>query len=488
MRFTGQAMQNHALPPAAPDELRPLREVFDGAGYTDRGLLEVFGPIDLPTRAGRDLAHFLHLTRQGHPLDTLIRLFLLGERAPIEAARAALDPVSLESCAGWGLLRLEDGAAAPLIRLLPFRDLLLAADQSEVLEEGGRPDQVMGITASSIALANFTVRRPARLTLDLGAGCGIQAFLAAAHSAEVIATDSCPRAVSFARFNAALNNRPNIRFLEGDLFEPVRGREFDLIVCNPPFAISPSRRYIYRDGGLGADLFSRNLVRQAPEFLAEGGYCQVICDWAQHAGEDWKERLAGWVEGTGCDAWIMRTETHTAAGYAHVWVRDTELGDPDLSNRLYREWVAYFEREGIESIGTGLIVLRRTSGRANWVRMEEAPEGMAGACGGAIALGFELRDFLDAATDERLLDERLRISPEARLDQRSECAEGNWRVASSKMLLTGGLPYVGNIDRRLANVVARCDGRRPLRDLIIHLAVELGANPEKVIPDCLALV
>ena len=95
-------MQNDALAPATTEELRPLRELFDGAGYTDRSLLEVFGPIDLPTHAGRDLAHFLNLTRRGRPLDTLIRLFLLGEPAPIDAARAALEPVSPESCAGWG--------------------------------------------------------------------------------------------------------------------------------------------------------------------------------------------------------------------------------------------------------------------------------------------------------------------------------------------------------------------------------------------------
>ena len=54
--------------------------------------------------------------------------------------------------------------------------------------------------------------------LDLGAGCGIQALLAARHADRVVASDLNPRAVGIAAFNAALNEVA-VDCVEGDLFE-----------------------------------------------------------------------------------------------------------------------------------------------------------------------------------------------------------------------------------------------------------------------------
>jgi SAM-dependent methyltransferase len=72
--------------------------------------------------------------------------------------------------------------------------------------------------------------------LDLGTGCGILAIFAAARGYDVTAVDVEPRAVSCARANAILNKiEGRIRFLEGDLFAPVGGMAFDLVVFNLPF-------------------------------------------------------------------------------------------------------------------------------------------------------------------------------------------------------------------------------------------------------------
>lgn len=78
----------------------------------------------------------------------------------------------------------------------------------------------------------------ARRILDLGTGTGASALAAAAASpaAEVVAIDVDPRAVRCARANAvvnALERRVEVR--EGDLFAPVHGERFDLVVSNPPF-------------------------------------------------------------------------------------------------------------------------------------------------------------------------------------------------------------------------------------------------------------
>lgn len=471
-----------------PEELERLREACEQAGYTERGLVEMFGPTALPTRVGREAARYLHLTREGRKLDSLVRLFLLGLPVGREAAAGALGRELLEACGRWGLLEEAAEGVRGRVRLLPYRGLLLAADQAERAEIAGRADQVMGITASTAALADFTVRREAESTLDLGTGCGVQALLAAGHSGEVAATDSNPRALEFARLNAALNNRTNICFIEGDCFQPVEGRRFDLAVMNPPFALSPSVRYLYRDSGGRGDEFCRRLVRQAPEFLKEGGFFQITLDWAERAGEDWKRRLEGWFEGTGCDAWVLRLESERAASYAWMWIRDTEPAGPEEAGRLYEEWVAYFEREGIEAVSTGLLAMRRRTGGANWVRIEEAPEGMSGAVGEWVLQGFQLRDYLEEARDEDLLETRLRLAPGVRLDQESEAREGRWSPVASRIRLSVGLRWAGNLDWRLGGWLARLSGRRPLRELLVHLAVELGVEPERLIGQCLPLV
>ncbi|MGC8792157.1 MAG: methyltransferase [Bryobacteraceae bacterium] len=473
--------------PATPQELAPLSQLFREAGYTEEGLLALLGPVSLPQRLGRERAHLLYLTREGKRLDTLVRLFLLGFTTPREAAEAALGPELLESCGRWGLLEAHRETVAPRVRLAPFRGLLLAVDQPHDPEIEGRADQVMGITSSTVVLANFTVRRPVRRALDLGTGCGVQALLAAPHSEEVIATDCNPRALEFARFNAALNNCEKICLRQGDLFEPVRGARFDLIVMNPPFAISPGQRYLYRDSGEPGDRFCQRLVREAPAFLKEGGFLQMTLDWAERAGEDWRQRLAAWFEGSGCDAWVLRLQREPAPSYAWMWVRDTEPGGPQQAGRVYEEWVQYFEREHIEAVSTGLITMRRRSGR-NWTQIDEAPGEPDPHGGEWVALAFAQRDYLEGARDETLLAARLRVAADVRLVEEAEARQGRWQPAAARIRLARGIPWEGRVDARIKNLLARMDGRHVLRDLLVHLAVELGVAPDMLIPQALPLV
>src|SRR3972149_4533559 len=165
-----------------------------------------------------------------------------------------------------------------------------------------------------------------------------------------------------AAFNAKLSALSDVECLEGDLFEPVKGQTFDLIISHPPFGISPEMRYIYRDSGMEADQICRKIVHEAPGFLREGGYCQILCNWAEYPGQDWRERLAGWFDGTGCDVWVMRSETRNAATYASAWIRHTERQEPEQYAQRFEEWMNYYERQGIEAISAGLVPMRRRRG------------------------------------------------------------------------------------------------------------------------------
>jgi release factor glutamine methyltransferase len=72
--------------------------------------------------------------------------------------------------------------------------------------------------------------------LDMGTGSGVCAVFAARHARRVVAVDINPAAVRCAGINAQLNHlERRIEVRHGDLFAPVEGELFDLIVFNPPF-------------------------------------------------------------------------------------------------------------------------------------------------------------------------------------------------------------------------------------------------------------
>lgn len=74
-----------------------------------------------------------------------------------------------------------------------------------------------------------------RDVLDLGTGSGAVAIAAArAGAATVTAVDLSLRSVAAARVNAA-RHRVRVDVRNGDLFAPVAGRRFDLVVSNPPY-------------------------------------------------------------------------------------------------------------------------------------------------------------------------------------------------------------------------------------------------------------
>lgn len=70
--------------------------------------------------------------------------------------------------------------------------------------------------------------------LELGAGSGLIAFMAAAKGAVVKATDINSIAVEYLRKNSKRNNLA-INVIESDLFNSIPKQQFDIIAINPPY-------------------------------------------------------------------------------------------------------------------------------------------------------------------------------------------------------------------------------------------------------------
>lgn len=468
-----------------PDTACKVRQVLDRAGYAEPSILALLEISEMPSPRQRRQALPLYLwrSRRETTLETLVRLFLLNQPVPLEAARRALEPIPLADWADSGLLVLGLTEARAAVELFPYQGLVLAVDWADA----GTADPVMEVASTSQVLARLTVRRQVKQALDLGTGCGIQALLAARHSERVSATEVNPRAIDLARFNAQLNGLSNVEFVQGDWFGPVHGRRFDLIVCNPPFVIAPGEGDLHTHSRRPSDQLCREIIQTVPPFLRQDGYFHLVGNWVQLTGQDWRERLAGWFDRSGCDAWVLHTAPEAPATYALQRIGESEQR-PDHASRAFDEWMAYYEREGIEAIVSGLITLRRRGGRANWLRFD-AFQGVSGQGGAAIERGFALRDFLETNRSDRdLLGTRLCRAEHLRWEQRYEVSDAGWSPVGSRLRLTDGLGFASNLDFPVAEFVARCRGDKPLGVALAELADAAGQDAERFVPGFLQVV
>ena len=117
--------------------------------------------------------------------------------------------------------------------------------------------------------------------LDIGAGSGAIALALAKRSgARVTAVDVSEAALAVARENARRVGA-GVRFLQGDLFSPVAGERFDVIVSNPPYiadgewnALMPEVRREPKLALLGGEDgldFYRRICAEAARHLSPGG-------------------------------------------------------------------------------------------------------------------------------------------------------------------------------------------------------------------------
>jgi ribosomal protein L3 glutamine methyltransferase len=138
-------------------------------------------------------------------------------------------------------------------------------------------------------LMDFDLMPPPKTALDLCTGSGCLAILAAKifPKAKVDAVDLSAKALAVAKRNVGdyrLSKR--VQLYKGDLFKPLRGKKYDLIITNPPYVDSkamkrlpPEHRHepemALASGRDGLDLV-RRILKEAPAHLAPGG--GILCE------------------------------------------------------------------------------------------------------------------------------------------------------------------------------------------------------------------
>ncbi|KAA1428235.1 DUF7059 domain-containing protein [Nocardioides antri] len=493
------------MTPASVALAGPFRDALIAADYTYDAVADLLGAEAHAALSRNETTPALRRTAQAGPLATLVRLFLLQRPVPFGDAEQAL-PGLVERLAAEGMLAQSVGEVAARLDCRPYgsdvpstgsgesgTDLWIVSDLTPGLD--GAPQQVtadyvLGISPASTSLAQLTLRHDVGSALDLGTGCGVQAVHLAGHADRVVATDVNRRALDLARFNAELNEvggRVDVR--EGSFFEPVAGERFDLISTNPPFVISPAtgERLVYRDSGLPGDGVVEHIVRTAPDHLTDGGWCQVLANWAILADQPWDERLAEWLPGD-CDALVVQREVIDPAAYVELWLKDsghhpsTGTGTAADYTRRYDTWLGWLEEQGVSAIGFGWINLHRTGGGStdllDWPYDVEQPIAPA------------IAEWARAAADRVDPGTTLVVRPD--VQQETVGAVGAEDPATILLRQQRGLRRARQVDTVTAAVAGACDGDLPVGAILDAVAQLLDLDPaatrDRYLPEVVSLV
>jgi methylase of polypeptide subunit release factors len=310
----------------------------------------------------------------------------------------------------------------------------------------------------------------------------VQALHASSHAERITATDLSRRALALARGTFGLSG-VDVELLAGEWFEPVAGRRFDQIVCNPPFVVGPARvDYTYRDSGLAGDDASALVIGRMPALLTQGGVGQLLASWLHRDGEDWAERVTSWLPG-GVDAWFVQRDVADPALYVGTWLRDAGIDPRSPEGRVKAgAWLDWFADNDVEGVGFGYVTLRRTDSGDPEVVCEDLRHAYDDP------LGPESARWLDNVAwlrehDGSLAQTRFTVPPTVVLEEVSAPADDGWAPIVRRLHRTDGPGWQHEVDEPTAKLLAGCRGALPLEDLLALLEIVYdGIDTEAALP------
>jgi SAM-dependent methyltransferase len=348
-------------------------------------------------------------------------MFLFGDPVSLDEARATLGELTdvlidlglLERCAGAGF-------ASPFV-LSIIDDLFILSDD---LSHGR--DAVTGFGDATVELCGAAFpRQNVQRALDLGCGSGTAALLLAKRARASIGVDINPRAIALSKINAAINGLGNVEFRLGDLFAPVAGETFDLIVSQPPFVPRPTGAgaATFAYGGPRGDELGLSLLAKIAPHLAPRGRALIIADWPDHGPESLELRLRKAIDTGDVSLLLLRMPHAELDGYAVTYAANLHpaLGRPfEQEARVRRE---HLEQMGIRALLPTLVVVERADPTPGWT-MTLQIEPLARVSFTSERIDRLLAGQAVAASPERLLAAKLRM-PEGSILTQEQIGPGS---------------------------------------------------------------
>jgi SAM-dependent methyltransferase len=421
------------------------------------------------------------LRAQGGGAAVLARLFAYSDRVAAAEAASVFPAAIHDALLGAGLLVREGDEVRGAARLMPFEGVWILSD-----EMNAPGDPVMGAGATTLFLARAARVVPGAAVLDVGCGAGTLALYAAARGAgAVVGVDLAERALRWSRINARMNGLA-ATFLQGDLFAPVEGRRFDLIVSQPPYVVATegTEATTYLHGGRLGDELAMRILAEVPALLAPGGRAFVLFDSPVLEGASVEQRLRAAIgdHGLGAFAVVAQGLRAEMQAIAYSSVRHPAL---DAAYAVSVEaYLAHLAAIGSER-GLHVVVelVRPPEGAAVPTVIVEVPsllrwdaaafEGLEAGVGRAIS------------SDQDLLGSAVAIAPGAWLAQESALGGGGHRI---KLRFERGRANETDLSDAAAVLVESVLGGGTVADVVARFAQRAGARPEEVRPQVLQFI
>lgn len=251
-----------------PTDVRALPSLFDRVGLTD--LYDALDSWNDIATSAKEIWSVLEPR-----LQPLMALVGLGQGVPVEAfidpsVRALVDELARAGVAHIAYDQVDLGGLA----LYRYAGCWLFADRPS-----STPTLYFG--ADSVGLASRIPQRRGGRGLDLCSGPGIQALVMASRGYSVDAVEINPVACELFNLNASINHlNGHVAVSCGNLYcADGVGRDYDLIVTNPPLLPIPSGfpyPFVGDGGPSGLDIALR-VLHGAGHHLKDDGSALLVC-------------------------------------------------------------------------------------------------------------------------------------------------------------------------------------------------------------------
>jgi len=471
-----------------PAQFARLREWLPAVGYTEPAVCSAANIPWLGRMLSLESPRRTVFKAPDDPQSLLVLLFLDGEHVPWTTVRRVLSANELTTLTDLGLLQPSIRNAdecVGTVALFPSENLYVISDRlkaAEAIGEGSPPDVVYTpMTAETHQFIAMMPRVPCADYLEMCAGTGIAALLAAKQFARnAYSADITERSTRFARFNAALNDLPNFEAVQGDLYEPVAGKQFDMISAHPPYVPAESTEMVFRDGGADGEQITRRIVAGLPEYLKPGGLFFLDCmltDRTSDATEQRLRRMLGPDEDE-FDVVVFRSGITEAKQYQANQLAEGRL-TPDALMRQ-RE---FFKWAGIEHlVGVQVIMQRRAQRRAVVTRHHTISEHTSAE--DLLWLVRYASETVEWGPDEtrRLLDLPLRAIPTTEMRVRSVLVDGTWTTVATTVGTLKPFSVEAPCPSWFPGLLSRCDGVATAREHLARLRAD-GVVPSSTTDD-----
>lgn len=472
------------------DDLARLRDLFVRCGFEEAPLLARAGVDsvhEFPVLEGR--AVFREIT---DAQSMLVHLFLDGVAVPWDTVRQVLSPEDLQVLDRVGFLHSpssQPDICRATVSIFPMLDLHVAADRRFAFDSTEtRPpaDLVYSpVTMESQRFLRLMPRERRERVLDLCSGTGIAAMVAARLGGEVTAVDIAERSVRFAAFNARLNGLENIRAVTGDLYEPVAGETFDLIVAHPPYVPSLETEYVFRDGGQDGEQVTRRILAGLAEHLRPGGQFFCDCMLTERHAVSLEQRIREML-GDAAEEFDLIVAQGKSLDPLHFFADQARRGLAPFE-RL-GQWSEIIKSLAIEQlVFVSMLVQRRERDRAV-VTTRRVLSPFTSAADMQWVLRWLLATSAWTVEDtRRLLSSRPRTVPRTELRSRSMLHEGQWSVDECTLITLAPFAVEATCPLWYATLLQFCDGSMTARDHLQYLR-DTRAVPDAAPEDMFAMM